>query len=606
METSRRLVRTPDAAKSGATVAAFFIFALLAAPTLFADDASARTAATAQAQEGGSATVSQSASRGQSIVRGRVFYEETGQPARRVQVLVIKAEPARQQYEATTDERGEFSVRDLPAGKYTALVHDPEIIDPFLISVGEGRAGQPTVSVDGKGSAEVQIRVRRGGSITGRVTRADGKPADGAKIELLVKRDGRLRQFNLGGRVRADEHGIYRASGLPTGEYMVSADEVRTYSANPEDEEGGGRANKAAQVATLYPSATNIRNATTVHVDAGGETRDINITLIERATYKLSGTIRTRRGAPPRGQSSISLREKDESGNYSVVHQTKDVDAQGRWRFDDVPDGTYVINVIPHGEPPPNFKAGKDREPDEGELLYPFIYKQREVTVAGADLTDVAIEVSEGASISGTVEIEGGQPLPANLNISPEADFFVSSTARVRSDGTFKLHNVPPGNVYLYLSSTTYGESSMTVRFDEYYVKSIYAGGAELEREPLKLEEGGEIKNVRLVLSKAVATVTGHVRSAKDGVPVRGVNVALLPADPARQRIGKGIPYGFTNAAGAYCASAAPGEYLLIAFGESDLPLTDEKVKALAANAPRITLGPKESKSVDLTVPGGK
>jgi hypothetical protein len=123
-----------------------------------------------------------------------------------------------------------------------------------------------------------------------------------------------------------------------------------------------------------------------------------------------------------------------------------------------------------------------------------------------------------------------------------------------------------------------------------------------LGRQPLKVEEGVEIKNVRLVLSKEVATLTGHVRSDKDGLPVGGVNVALLPAEPSRQRIGKGISYGFTNAAGAFSASAAPGEYLVIAFGASNLPLTDEKARALAANAPRITLQPSERKSLDLTM----
>jgi len=38
-----------------------------------------------------------------------------------------------------------------------------------------------------------------------------------------------------------------------------------------------------------------------------------------------------------------------------------------------------------------------------------------------------------------------------------------------------------------------------------------------------------------------------------------------------------------------------------VAFGDSDLPVTDEKMKALAANAPRVRLQPNERRTVDLT-----
>ena len=61
-----------------------------------------------------------------------------------------------------------------------------------------------------------------------------------------------------------------------------------------------------------------------------------------------------------------------------------------------------------------------------------------------------------------------------------------------------------------------------------------------------------------------------------------------------------------TGGAEATPASGAPGDYMVVAFGSSDLPITDEKMKALAANAPRVTLRSNERQTVDLTVPASK
>lgn len=267
-----------------------------------------------------------------------------------------------------------------------------------------------------------------------------------------------------------------------------------------------------------------------------------------------------------------------------------------------MPDGTYILDVIPSGVRSPGYVRSMDRAQRRDEMVYPFLYKRREVTVAGTDLKELVIELSEGATISGTIETESGQPLPADMTIGAQAEFSASNAARVRPDRTFKLQGIPAGDFYPYVYTTSFSEFLMKVMYDEYYVKSIYTGGTELRGEPLRVEEGAEIKGVRLVLSREVATVTGFVRAAKDGAPQRSINVVLLPTDPARQHLVKGLSFGFTNAKGEFCASGPPGEYFVVPFGESDLPLTDEKIKALAANAPRVRLQPKDHKTVDLTM----
>jgi Carboxypeptidase regulatory-like domain len=579
--------------------------ALLIITTFLAGRAVAQKSAPEQPKSNADATT-QSAPRGHSTVRGRVFYEDTGRPLSRASVTVFRMDDTPHGYEATTNESGEFSVGNLPAGQYTVTLDDPEIIDTQFFYSRADATNTPNFKVDGTNSSEVQVRVRRGGSVTGRVTRADGKPAVDAKVQLLFKRGGRARPFSARGIVQTDKHGFYRASGLPTGEYVVSADLLRLHPLDPNDE-SSPRVNLGTLSATFYPSATDISNATHVHVEAGSETSGINITLIERTAYRISGTLKTRRGtllAP--NTASISLIEKDESGGSSTNRQMKEPDAQGRWSFEDVPDGTYILDIIPHGKPSLDAAGKKDHDPLQENLIYPFIHNRREVKVAGDDLTELAIEVEEGATISGVVEMEGGQSLPADLNIVPEANYYIRVSSRIRPDGTFYLKGIPAGNVYLNITSTSSRDDHIITRNGDYYVKSIFSNGVDLLSEPFKLQEGEEIKGVRVVLSPNVGTVTGRVRLAKDSSPVSEMNVVLLSTDPARQRVVNGISFGFTNAAGAFSVNGAPGEYAVVAFGSSDLPLTDEKVKALVANAPRVTLQANERKSVDLTVPGSK
>src|SRR5829696_3593627 len=118
-----------------------------------------------------------------SEVRGRVLYDETDRPARR----------ARGEFTALTDARGEFRIRGVRAGRYIAFVDVPGVLspvsfinlaelrggggDPGMPDLGEGRAFFDYVEVDGKEDVSVVVRARRGATLSGRVTYADGDPA---------------------------------------------------------------------------------------------------------------------------------------------------------------------------------------------------------------------------------------------------------------------------------------------------------------------------------------------------------------------------------------------------------------------------------------------
>ena len=227
-----------------------------------------------------------------------------------------------------------------------------------------------------------------------------------------------------------------------------------------------------------------------------------------------------------------------------------------------------------------------------------YVSKQQEVTITDADVTDARIEVSEGARLSGAITVEGDKPLPRGVHVSVRAaDGEQASVMHpqgfMRPDGRWSMGGVAAGEVRLNVSTDPQ---------TGYYVKAIMAGERNLLREPLRVEEGGEITDIRVVLSGEVATLAGRVL-AKTGAPGGGI-VALVPADTDERRSRDPLTGG-TNAAGAFNVSGAPGDYLLFVLrpGRAQGKLDEEYVRTHGAKAQRITLKAGERRTLDITAP---
>jgi hypothetical protein len=181
-----------------------------------------------------------------SIVKGRVTYEDNNRPVRRARLMLLQTDgESRTEKTGVTDERGEFTITDVAAGSYIMVVDSPGIISPFSsVELEEGvnerdmlvslKREFNDISVNGTNTVEANIRARRGGIVTGRVTYADGDPAVNAQIIIMRKKDGRMMRFITGLSpysmlaLKTDDRGIFRIAGLPPGEYVVGASEANT------------------------------------------------------------------------------------------------------------------------------------------------------------------------------------------------------------------------------------------------------------------------------------------------------------------------------------------------------------------------------------------
>ena len=548
--------------------------------------------------------------RAQSVIRGRVVYDDTNRPVRRAEVQIF--DPNRRSNRsprmAWTNGRGEFVVRGVPAGSYYVMVRAPGVVtDSFDGSADAKEQEATSATVDGTNSAEVRVRVKRGGAISGKVTYADGEPAAGALLSLRRRKDGRLIPVYLHGghseSATVDDRGRYRAASLAPGEYVVGASEQKT-SSGETDADGGRRIYQSAISTTYYAGALSPQQATAVTVEAGREVEDIDITLIERSTHAVSGTLVERGTQRPVAGAEVMLRSRDEATAREPPAQppTTQTDEQGRWWLEEVQEGGYILLVVPQYDYHP--RAGGAEAGGSVTARQKFVPKRQELQVGGGDIAGLVVEVSAGARVSGRVVVEGDRPLPPDISVYSEPAQRGESPvsiypAQVGPDGTFAVEGLSAGDYHLTVR---------TPREVTFYARSITAAdGTDLLRAPLGVEEGATVSGVRIVLSPDVATLTGRVLSAQ-GAPLRGAYVTLLPADPARRRLRTARLSASTSPDGSFRVSGAPGEYLVVVFrsGQTAYELGEAAVEARATSAPRVTLAPGEPKRMDFTAPGDK
>lgn len=529
-----------------------------------------------------------------STLRAKVYYEDTGRPVKRMSVMLIANGRGGNESSGVTDGNGNLEIKNLRAGKYYAIVNAPGVVTPmaYLDFRGNGPdvieqqlAGFPVIVVNGMTDVDAQIPARRGAAVSGRVTYSDGDAAIGVRVDVLRKvgdeflpslpNMSAFSSMMLGGvgSYQTDDRGIFRFAGLPAGEYIVKVTENIDHAASRKSRMDNGMESLLfggnSMVSVFFPNETEKAKAQTIVVDFGQEMASADIVLAHRDLFSLEGKVVAAKDKLPIRNARISIQKDgedipDQPAFYGRNLNGTTTDEKGEWKFIDLPKGKYklVVDVNnsefdaaaqAYGADPSaanraanaaayaatamsnsvrfgNSNVGPAKPPPPK-----FARRVKEFTLEDKSLSEQVIELSYGATVSGTVSSDDGKSPTGSVvivlsdeegdTVSTTSVYFYNYEGNREPSGKkdFRMDGVTSGKLYLTLQSPD-GDS---------YLKKASSGLVDFLKGPVELKEGDNFANVQIILGKDTGTLKGSIVNAEKD-PVRGMQVTLVPTDPAR------------------------------------------------------------------------
>lgn len=439
---------------------------------------------------------SKSQNRPGGIITGRITIE--GKPAAGYRVLLIpdNNNPTAARHAlnipAVTDEQGRFRLTGVPAGVFTLTVAAAAYVFP-----NSGRSTSPGKTVivrEGEELNDVDLALKRGGIITGRVLDANGQPVIGERVSVQVLDEkNRKRTVVLSHQSgETDDRGIYRLYGLSAGRYIVSIGRrpmPSSIKAGP-----GGNA-----PVTYYPGVVDESKATPVSIQTNDEVENVDITLGRATdTYQVTGRVvdaDTGRPVPNINCRYTELTDRPSQG-FSPVCKTN---AEGLFRLEHVPPGRYALFI------------SSDSHSEFYSEPTPF-------EVSGGDVQGLEIKARRGSSISGVAVVEGVKD-PAILSQLSQLTVYVlqpdkmsansAAKATLASDGSFHLNGVPPGRATFLILSYPKQDFSLL---------RVEQNGVEQARG-IDVAAGESISEIRLVLTYGKGSIRGRIKIQNGTLP---------------------------------------------------------------------------------------
>jgi len=419
-----------------------------------------------------------------AAISGRVS-DHNGVPVLGVQVVARRLDGADADRSWTlqgdTDDRGEYRIGGLSAGKYGLSLGAARLFVPDESAYESSAPARPAgaavvmgtrfttdaaarVVVDlqpGDDAAAVDLTVsawsnrdppelrallerRREqvprGRIAGVVVTTNGDAIAGAEVRATrsnVVETGQSVATRTSAVTTTDASGRFSVGLLDDGEYHVEV-------------------NKAAHVAADDRPWSEPRSTARVKV-VDGVAEEVRLALARGGV--VSGTIVDAAGEPLQGVRVRALRLRSDYGQFVAVATGWDrtTDERGRYRLFGLPSGSYVLVASMGAE-----SSGIDRAQHRGfaQTYFPgtpSVEGAQTVRVqAGAELAglDLTIAPTFTARVSGRALDSAGEPLVGRvqMTISRHASAVTTEpvTTPVNDDGTFELTGVTPGTYVLH------------------------------------------------------------------------------------------------------------------------------------------------------------
>lgn len=429
---------------------------------------------------------------GTATVSGLVTLK--GEPARNVSVAL---QPATQYIQkdtlrAKTDDAGRFRFERVKAGRYVVGAVAPGFVAPSENQ--NGPQGKNINLADGE-NAEVEIALKLGGVITGRVTDSRGNPIVGEGLQIFrVNERGKPERVSLGSNgmfYATDDRGIYRLYGVQAGRYLVGLG----FEQRPNTM--AFTTLRVFYQMTYYPDVTNEAQAKPVEVTEGRETTGIDIVIGGlKKNYDIAGRVTYAENGQPAVGLEVGYGIISVGGNavgMSSIGGTP-TNSAGEFRIQNILPGKYAASA----QPPKTDNSYS--EPVRFEIT-------------DSDVEGLELKLHRGSTLSGVAIPESTDPATmasvSSLRVSYTINSQMLTTRDNRSrvslspNGAFTIEGLPPGKVSFAIVS-----SEPSKRFS---ILRIERDGVP-QRDGIDVGIAEQITGVRLVLGSGTGIVRGQAR----------------------------------------------------------------------------------------------
>ena len=450
---------------------------------------------------------------------------------------------------------------------------------------------------------------------------------------------------------QTDDRGTYRVYGLPPGNYLVgivgtplSTAARMTSDADVQWAMQQVQASSRATTATspvaaastpapevgptlgysplYYPGTPDPAAAVTITLGPAEERTGIDVMMQFVPTARVLGIVTGADGQPVAGAQIGLFPQGRKIVSAMDGPMRASTDQNGRFTIQTVRPGQYLLMArsqnrggaapVPRvealqaaglgGVQSPNLQIPQPANSDQ--------WGQIELGVAGKDLTDVALSLQPGMTLSGRVAFEGAAPPDAariSISVRPAPGQLQLGGAVPNGPatpaGTFTLAGVTPGS---YLMSAGQTSSSGQPPAQGWMVKSILVKGQEALDSPFQIGPNEVVNDVVVTFTDQTTELSGALVDGT-GQPVPNHFVLVFPTTPAAwiqgsrrmrspSRTGEDGRYRYAN--------LPPGEYYMVALTDFDSQELYEPgfLEQVAASSFKITIAEGEKKTLNFKV----
>jgi len=498
---------------------------------------------------------------------------------------------------STTDDRGMYRIYGLQPGQYVVTAQPRNT----------GLMGLQTSVASEIENALQQMQQQLGrGAAQGGQAGAGGRGAGGGRGGQL----GDLLQGLAGGR----------------GQQMI--DQLQQ-QLDPDGQAAVGYA------PVFFPGTTSPSAATMVDVTVGQERFGVDFQLQLVSTSTVTGTLSSFDGTVP-GGAQVTLAPIDTLPGLPGATQTARANQTGAFSFRNVTPGQYRLSARAQVRTPPTeaetaaaqAAGGRGgRGGGRGGAPAEILWAHSEITVDGRDLSDVALQLQKGMTISGRLAFDGTKLMaPTDFTRvrvtlttvgAQDGDFGGVPNATVDAGGRFTIIGVPPGKYSLRGTAPAgtggpgvgVGGAMAAGGSGSWILRSSIAGGRDTLDFPLELGPNMNVTDAVLTFADRTTELTGVLQDSQ-GAATSDYSIIVFPTDsqfwvPQSRRIQSVRP----GTDGRYTVrNLPPGEYGIAAVTDVEPGewFDPAFLRELTGASMRITLADGDRKTQDIRLSGGQ